>query len=217
MNKAVIGTVHPDFIDAHFLAGLVPTLTEDYDGRLVSRVPFIASRAPAGMLHVARNAVVQQFLQHPMRPTYLVFIDTDMTWQPADLWRLLDVADAQDYPILGGLAAMQDGADLSQTRPVMFDYDFRTIEPTGTVQRVFCGGSAFLCLRRDILEQCAAVYPWPAPWFDYGVRNGKAVTEEVIFCQRMWDLGIPVHVDSRIIVGHRKIHTFLSPALAGIH
>ena len=66
MKKAVIGTVHPDMIDANFVGCLVRTLTEDYDGRLVSRMPFISSRAPAGMIHVARNAVVQQFLTHPM-------------------------------------------------------------------------------------------------------------------------------------------------------
>lgn len=217
MRKAVLGTVHPDMIDAHFCACLVPTITEDYDGHLVSRVPFLSARAPAGMLHVARNSVVKQFLQHPMVPDYLVFIDTDMAWVPSDVWRLLDEARNRDLPILGGLAAMQNGADLSSTKPVMFDYDFNTIEPTGSVQRVFCGGSAFLALRRDVMEACAAVHPWPTPWFDYGVRNDKAVTEEVIFAQRMWDLGVPVYVDSRIIVGHRKIHTFLSPALVGVH
>lgn len=212
MNKAVIGTVHPDMIDAHFVGCLVSTLTEDYDERLVSRVPFLPSRAPAGMLHVARNAVVAQFLKHPMAPDYLVFIDTDMAWAPQDVWRLLDEARARSLPILGGLAVMQGGADVSEMKPVMFDYDFAPILPTGDVQRVFCGGSAFLALRRDALEACVEVNPWPTPWFDYGVRRGKAVTEEVVFAQRMWDLGIPIHVDSRITVGHRKIHTFVAPS-----
>ena len=210
MKRAVIGTVHPDFIDAHFVSCLVPTLTEDYEDRLVSRVPFIAARAPAGMVHVARNAVVQQFLQHPMGPDYLVFIDTDMDWRPSDVWSVLDEARSRDVPILAGLAAMQDGT------PVMFDESFTPLEPLGTVQRVFCCGAAFLALRRDALEMCASVHPWPTPWFDYGVRNGKAVTEDIIFAQRMWDLGIPMHVDSRILVGHRKMRTVCASVPVGV-
>ncbi len=80
--KVILGTVHPDMIDAQFCACLVQTLSEDYRGYLVPRSRVIMSRAPAGMLHVARNAVAQQFLAHPMRPDYLVFIDTDMAWTP---------------------------------------------------------------------------------------------------------------------------------------
>ncbi len=210
MRKAVIGTVHPGLIDAHFLACLVPTLTEDFEERLVSRMPFIASRAPAGMVHVARNAVVQQFLAHPLQPDYLVFIDTDMSWEPSDVWRLLDTARERRLPILGALASMQDG------RPVMFDGQFSTIEPLGMVQRAFCCGAAFLAIRRDALEECAKVHPWPTPWFDYGAWNGKAVTEDVIFAQRMRDLSIPTHVDSRILLGHRKIQTLTASVPAGV-
>lgn len=212
MKKAVIGTVRPDMIDGHFTDCLVRTLTEDYDGRLVSRMPFISSRAPAGMIHVARNAVVQQFLTHPMGPDYLVFIDTDMSWTPQDVWDLLDEARHRDLPILGGLAVMQGGSNLDEMKPVMFENDFKPIRPTGEVQLVFCGGSAFLALRRDALKACADAYSWPTPWFDYGTRNGKAVTEDVIFAQRMWEMGIPFHVHSGITVGHRKIHTYIAPS-----
>jgi hypothetical protein len=83
------------------------------------------------------------------------------------------------------------------------------VQPTQPIQRVFCGGSAFLMLRRDALEAVAAKHPWPTPWFDYGVRNGKTVTEEVMFAQRCWDLNIPIHVNTEIVVGHRKIHPFV--------
>jgi hypothetical protein len=216
-GKLVLGTVHPDMIDAHFVRCLTDTLENDLRGLLTVKSRVMMSRAPAGMLHVARNEVVRGFLAHPQQPGHLLFIDTDMDWTPSHVWHLYDSAVYFDLPVVGGLAAMPGIEHAHETLPVMFDYDFNFVQPTQPIQRVFCGGSAFLMLRRDALEAVAAKHPWPTPWFDYGIRNGKAVTEEVMFAQRCWDLNIPIHVNTGIIVGHRKIHPFVVQAPSEVH
>ena len=214
----VIGTVHPDLIDAQFTRCLTATLEEDTQGVFPLRGRVLMARAPAGMLHVARNDVVQQFLRHPFSPAYLLFIDTDMAWTPDQVWALVQTARDHDLPIVNGLAAMQDGPDPTSTIPVLYDYDFQRVDPVDPIQRVFCAGSAFMLLAREALVTIGQAHGWPTPWFNYGERRGKAVTEEVIFAQRCWDLGIPIHVDTRIVVDHRKLHPFRArvPALAGV-
>jgi hypothetical protein len=72
---------------------------------------------------------------------------------------------------------------------------------------VFCTGMGFMLLRRDELEVCRSVYPLPTPWFDYAHRNSRAVSEDVVFCDRYAHLGFAVTVDTTIVVGHRKVRT----------
>jgi hypothetical protein len=204
-GKLVIGSVHPDMVDAHFVHCLTDTLENDLRNLLPVKSRVMLSRAPAGMLHVARNEVVRGFLVHPQQPKYLLFIDTDMDWTPSQVWAMYDAAERHDLPVVGGLAAMQAGPNSLDTVAIMYDEDFRLVEPTQPMQKVFCAGSAFLLLRRDALDAMSDRYAWPTPWFDYGIRNGKAVTEDVIFAQRCHELDIPVHVNTEVRVGHRKI------------
>jgi hypothetical protein len=166
----------------------------------------LMSAAPAGMIHTARNAVVDGFLAHPFSPEYLLFIDTDITWEPHQVWSLLETATTHDLPAVSGLVCFKQTED-GPLVPMLYNDDFKLVPVSADVQRVFCAGMGFMLLRRDALETIATTYPWPTPWFDYGHRNGKAVSEDVIFSQRCLELDIPIHVDTRIAVGHRKTQT----------
>jgi hypothetical protein len=216
--KVVIGTVHPDLIDAYFCRALADTLTDDFHGYLPFRGRVMMARAPAGMIHVARNAVVADFLRHPLQPKYLLFIDTDMAWTPDQAWDLIESAEAHDLPAVNALVCLQSLDPTAVGAYVMKDYDWNTVTPTQEIQQVFCAGMAFMLLRRDGLEACYRAHAGPLPWFDYGVRRGTPCTEEVIFSQRYHDLGIPIHVNTQIRVGHRKIHTFIpqDPAVSSM-
>lgn len=205
---AVVGLVHADFLDARFCQCLLTTVTEDFGHILPAREKVLMTRAPAGMLHVARNVIGRGFLAHPLRPEYLVFVDSDIDWRPDQLWQLAETARGDGLPILSGLVCMQGGRDASLMRPLMYDYDFCEVQPTGGLQQVFCVGCGFLAIHRSALLQLYDTHREPTPWFNYEHRHGKAVSEDVVFAQRCWDAGIPIHVDGRIAVGHRKIHSF---------
>jgi hypothetical protein len=216
VSKVVIGTVHPGSVDAKFCQCLLTTVSENLRGLFPFRQRTLMAHAPAGMLHTARNEVVRGFLEHPFRPDYLMFIDTDMTWDEEQIGALYDTAETHDLPAVSALIAFcqqeEDGPGKPMT--MLYDYNFRFVPVKSDVQRVFCSGMGFMLLRRDALERCGQAHGWPTPWFDYGHRNGKAVSEDVIFSQRLWDLGIPIHVDTRVRVGHRKTHGF-KPAQVG--
>jgi hypothetical protein len=208
-HAVVIGTVHADQIDAVYTHCLVATLSEDTRRLLAFRAPVLLARAPAGMIHLARNEIVRAFLAHPLRPAYLLFIDTDITWEPELVWRLVDCASAEDLPAVSGFYSLaeQEAGGPGEPVPMLYDEQMHLVPIRGDLQRVFCAGAGFLLLRRDVLEACFRAYAGPAPWFDYGARGGRLVSEDVIFCQRLWDLDIPLHVLTTVHVGHRKVHT----------
>jgi hypothetical protein len=203
-----IGTVHPDLIDARFCQCLVTTLTEDTRGYLPFREPVLMARAPAGMIHVARNEVVRAFLAHPLTPTYLLFIDTDMQWTPSQAWDLVDCARLAQVPVVGALYAFceQERDGPGPVIPALYDERMKLVPVSATLQRVFCAGMGFMLLHRDALVRVGDRYGWPTPWFDYGHRHGKAVSEDVIFSARLAACGIPLHVRTDISVGHRKLY-----------
>jgi hypothetical protein len=202
-------------VDAQFCQCLAATLSEHPRSmELHGRGRVIFQHAAAGMLHYARNQAVSAFLQHPLGLSHLLFIDADMTWEPESVWQLFETALAADLPVLSALVAMP-GETPNDSRPVMYDDAMEFVTPTHDVQRVYCAGSAFLLIQRPVLVKQAMHYGWPAPWFDYGTLRGKSVSEDVMFSERLAALGIPIHVDTRIAVGHRKLVTYTyAPALA---
>jgi len=204
----VIGTVHPDLFDAEYCRCLVETLTSDPHGLFPFRARVLLARAPAGMLHVARNEIVRAFLVHPQRPESLLFIDTDVSWTPEQIWQLHESAARDGDQAMSGL--LYD----AESHPMLYDEAMRQVPVSSGRQRVFCTGMGFMLLQREGLERCLARYGWPAPWFDYGHRHGHLVSEDVIFAQRYAEMGIPTVVDTTIVLGHRKVQTLTAPRVA---
>jgi len=54
-------------------------------------------------ISAGRNDIVRGFLDHRAKPDWLWMIDSDMTFAPAILDRLLATADPKHRPIVGGL------------------------------------------------------------------------------------------------------------------
>jgi glycosyltransferase involved in cell wall biosynthesis len=186
-----ISYVHPGFVQAEFCASLCDTL------RAFPSVGLLPEEAQAGMLHLARNRAVKKFLR--TGADVLVFIDSDVQWTPDDLARLLDTPHAVTGGIIGHpITSTEAGAaiydDNMKPLPVSRDH----------YQRVFCFGIAFSAITRDVFDAMADRYDGPAPWFAYTDWHGRLPSEDVVFCQRLADMGVPVMVDTTIRVGHKK-------------
>ena len=54
-------------------------------------------------LSAPRNELVTRFLEHPAAPEWFFSLDTDMSFAPDLLERLLDVADEDERPIVGAV------------------------------------------------------------------------------------------------------------------
>lgn len=154
----------------------------------------------------SRNRVVKAFLVET-EAEYLWMVDSDMTFEPDVLDRLLEVARQEDLPIVGALCfGLNDDQEMF---PVLFrlhDGKPRRVDnyPKDTLIECSATGAACLLIRRDVLEKMELEYPAPYHWFEESSDGEAEVGEDVKFCLKARELGFPIFVDSSISVGHIK-------------
>jgi hypothetical protein len=182
----------------------------------------------------ARNRVVDYFAEHHPNAEWLLFLDSDMSFDCTIIEDMLKVADPKEVPILGALAFCPAG-DHGGAYPAIYqevvikgpkegdpdqigmvavkDY------PENTLVKCGATGAAGLLIHRGVLA--AMSRPWPDgfgtrengtpnpyPWFSEGLVNpdGTPLGEDISFCKRARLLGIPTHVHTGIKMGHMKIY-----------
>lgn len=217
MGTAVIGYVHPHLVHAafmHSMLGLQRRTRTSIDGiKHVESGPNIAR---------ARNALVWQFLGTSRAP-WLLQVDTDMVFAPDVLDRLIAAADPVNRPVMGALCHMQetiggdplptvyelieeeqpDGAD----GPPKVGFARYTVIPDDAPMKVGATGTGCLLVHRQVFERMAGdprttSAAWP--WFKESQLNDRPIGEDYTFMLRLAMLGIPVHVDQTVQVGHMK-------------
>ena len=164
----------------------------------------------------ARNLIVKEFLKSDCDS--LMFIDSDMTFTPESVIRLL--AFNQDRPIVAGAyEARKQGKVyiLSLEGEGMRDIK---MDAMGLVQarRVATG---FMMIRRDVFTKLAEAHPeWKHndldsddqmySFFDFKVTPEGYVGEDFLFCDRARAIGLNAWIDPTIKLGHMGIHEFQS-------
>jgi hypothetical protein len=177
----------------------------------------------------ARNTATAAFLSSDS--DWLLWIDTDIGFEQNALEKLLAVADPETAPIVGGLCFIEGdfshdfrGGLRSSLAPTL--YDWAWIEPhsgmPGTykmvarsewakdsVTRVGATGCGFLLTHRSVYEKIAA---WirdhgapPQIWFErIPGADGEMCGEDISFCLRAHQIGLPVLVHTGVITTHQK-------------
>lgn len=165
-----------------------------------------------------RNDVVREFLKHPEAGEWHLSIDVDMFFPPDAVERLLEVADPESVPIVGGLCF---GATNDFLWPTVYElaeddeigpHFLRAKDiPPNTLLRCTATGGAFLMVHRSAYEKIAA-HKWPEdpyghfPWFQETQLPKSPVGEDLTFCLRAGIAGLPVHVLTSLHIGHIKPH-----------
>ena len=139
---------------------------------------------------------------------YLMWIDSDMTFQPWQFKQLLD----HDKAIVSGLA--RPTADTMNCGP---DFDDEYLKEHGSFERYtpkfFDGkallyqvgwvGFAFILIRKGVMEELS--FPWFKPeWYQLKDGGQTYLSEDQAFCREVKSLGYKIYVDPAIEVGHEK-------------
>lgn len=212
------GFVHGDQNEAHsFLTSL--EMLKEYDranaGVLAGRFEV---RCGALGLVGARNQIAAAFLASSH--DWLLVIDADMGFAPDSLYKLLAAAHPEERPIVGGLAFVarqfdEDGLNGYRVRPQPTLMDWREVDggrkqfwsvplySVNTVTQVAATGSAFILIHRSVFEKIAEKHG--PTWYDQVPgTDGRLLGEDVSFCVRAYDVGIPVHVHTGVRTNHLK-------------
>ncbi len=212
-----VGYLHPNEISSNFHQSYLGLVIWDFGHgqRLSSQLPM---RVGSGGLVEGRNKVAASFLDDT-DDRYLLWLDSDMGFAPNTLDALLEVAEGNDLPILGGLCFAWKEVTLDQLggyrcepRPTIMDlteidgakkFAGRTSYEQGTLTRCDATGSACILIRRDVLQQIRDQFG--DTWYDrIPGSDGLKMGEDVSFCVRAGACGFPVHVHTGIHTNHHK-------------
>lgn len=140
---------------------------------------------------------------------WLLMIDSDMVFTPADILTLLEAADATHRPIVGGLCVGTGQAHsqgIAAEAGWFVDGTIRRVSPatTGGLAQVDFVGAGALLVHRRVYEHLATLHPRPQPWFQEVVFDGRVDGEDWTFCRRATSAGFPIYVHADVRMGHVK-------------
>lgn len=196
-------------------------ITSHLDGKLSIQVG-------SGGIVSGRNSIVSTFLDKT-EAEWLFWIDSDMGFDEDTVDRLIEAADPDERPVVGGLAfALKSdgnkpmGAVRYRAIPTVYAYVDRDDEvgftpqldyPRDELIKVAATGGAIVLVHRTVLEQMRdrfGVEP-PHRWYDPIPRpkGGGEFSEDMSFCVRVAALDLPLYVHTGIKTTHEKNGCFL--------
>lgn len=165
--------------------------------------------ASVNSLSERRNEAVRTLLDSSSQ--WLLFVDSDMGFGSDAVTRLLAAADPTERPVMGGLCfGLQQrdpdgmGGYVMKPFPTLFDFDgssfnIRWDYQRDTVTRVDATGAAFLAIHRDVLAKFD-----DGTWFDRARLGDELLGEDISFCARAGEMGVPIHVHTGVHTSHFK-------------
>lgn len=157
-----------------------------------------------------RNANVKQFLATPAEWCWM--LDTDHIYDEFTLYRLLEIADAVERPIV---SALYFGFLNGQVSPMWFNRlesgEYSSVTDIGPdqPQKIDCAGMGCVLIHRSVFEKMEeANFDTVWNWFGHDLTEAhgwpERMGEDMTFFDRCFQLGIPVYGDARIAIGHMK-------------
>lgn len=236
-EKVCIGYPHLDQFGANFVESVLRMAAYDkangnhllHNSGLINNGAIVPVWGRSMELSHARNTAAAAFLSS--ESDWLLWIDTDIGFEPDALEKLLAVADPVDAPIVGGLCFIEGdythdfhGGLRSSLAPTLYDWAWieprpgvpgaykmitRTEWPEDAVTRVGATGCGMLLTHRSVYEKISA---WlaeqgapPHIWFErIPGPDGERCGEDVSFCLRAHQVGLPILVHTGVTTTHQK-------------
>lgn len=176
----------------------------------------IGSICGCSVVSRARNLLVKDMLDSGC--TDLLFIDSDINFEPDAVFRLLAWTSDPKKGIVAGVPRVRD---VNKTYIADLNYDDNlqlTMNGMGLVraERV---ATAFMMVRRDVFTDMMAAHPdWeyldkrcdkvvPA-LFDFMLTDEGYIGEDFLFCDRAREIGYEVWIDPTISLGHMGVQEY---------
>lgn len=211
-DKITVAWLDPGTVSSDFMVSICDAFRELSDriaGRIIVR--------SGGAITRGRNSSIAQFLEQS-KDQWLLLVDADMSFTTADLRKLINAADKEFAPVVGGLCFAQSGQYVGSFQTLlptiylasdkreqafvpMWDY------PRDELVECDATGAAFLLVHRRVLEAIrdkVGLGPWS--WFHEGPTNDLAswLGEDVTFCNLIKAAGFPIYIHTGAKTGHHK-------------
>jgi hypothetical protein len=152
----------------------------------------------------------QKPFQGQMDYDVMMWIDSDILFKPEDLFSLLE----SPHDVTAGVYMMEDlqhFATVKEWNKEFFEKKgaFKFLRPDDIIgspqyMQVAYTGMGWMAIRKGVVEDLKY------PWFHSDLEK---VTDEIVdmnsedvtFCKALWEAGHPIHIDTKIRVGHQKL------------
>lgn len=223
-EKVVVAYLRPSTVHGNFMESLMDLMMYDFaTHRRIAEGGGRLSYQAGANLSGPRNEVVKKFLAYG-KADWLWMVDSDMVFAPDTVDRLLEHADPETAPIVGGLCfGLDDAGDIVPTMyglmgeaesPESLDVVRFDEWPVDTMFQVVATGAACLLIHKSALERMRDFehpnrpgkvgFNDAFPWFQELEHDGRPVSEDIAFCWRAGLLQIPVYVNTAVKIGHVK-------------
>ena len=199
-GSVIIGYVHPNIVTEGFTRSLANLCLWTDNGI----AGIIAASNPRQ--HVARNAVITQFLEGPGE--WLMWIDTDMTFYHDSVQRLVATAKKHKADMVAGLAFIfKRHQSVIQPNCFLWDaeinefLDVTDYEP-GAVLDIKGTGSAFVLIHRNVLSTTGP--NWHQNWMNHPANDGPMGHDLAFFQEACVEQGYKLVYDTNVKTGHIK-------------
>lgn len=177
----------------------------------------IGSICGCSVVSRARNLLVKDLLESEC--TDLLFIDSDINFEPEDVYRLMAWTSDPKKGIVGGVPRTRSD---NKVYIASLDYDDNndlTMDNMGLV-RAKRLATAFMMVRRDVFTTLVDAHPeWSyydtrtdrtlSAVFDFKLTDEGYMGEDYLFCDRAREHGFEVWVDPTIKLGHMGVQEYM--------
>ncbi|CAB4190429.1 hypothetical protein UFOVP1288_62 [uncultured Caudovirales phage] len=176
----------------------------------------IGSVCGCSVVSRARNLLVKDFLESSC--TDLLFVDSDINFEPEDVFRLMAWATDPRKGVVAGVPRTR-----SENTVYITDLDYDednqlTMNGMGLV-RARRVATAFMLVRREVFDTLTNAHPeWTyqdkrseraiSAVFDFKLTEEGYMGEDFLFCDRAREHGFEVWIDPTIKLGHMGITEF---------
>jgi GT2 family glycosyltransferase len=194
----VVGSCDNGYVDSDFFASVIDLFTKpDYPVNIFGNI-----RSAGTLIHKNRENVVRHWLKST-QADWLLFIDSDILFEPRDVLFLCDAANSSDKRIVSGLYFGLGEINNPKPFPVAFEkYDDKYLPiqniSKNTVFRVDATGLGFMLIHRSVLQEIIKKYGLSEIFVssEYG--------EDIEFCRKVAEMGIDIYLDTRVQIKHIK-------------
>lgn len=212
-GRFCVGNINPGTVRSEYMASIIALMQDTSDDAFIPegwdytiggkyrRFEQLIVNSPAGpYLDCERNVVVNKFMR--MDADVLVFIDSDISFHPRDVYQLADLC-TEDDPVVGGWYE-NDYAEHGR-RPVAMQWEatdsYPRLTPVASPDSAWIAnpiprpvdiiGTGFMAIHRSLLDAMIDTYDPPTPWFAELALYGQQMGEDVTFCMRVKSMKKP--------------------------
>jgi GT2 family glycosyltransferase len=199
------------------------------EGRFMSGVANCIIEAPNQKINVVNtirvngNQIARQrqslwdFWADASDSEWLLWVDSDVILTPAVLKMLWDTADKKDKPVVTGVYFVSNENEQTLMEPVPAIYKetgdpFRTQIihplPTNQVIQVDIAGFGLMLMHRSIIKPVREVAGDLSVFGENQQASDKFISEDVSFCRKLQQAGIPLYAHTGATVQHMKTFSF---------